>query len=269
MKIVKENIKISMFILASSVAAALLFSKLLSIGFSRPFPDLLAGTLVVVGIISLCTMPVIYFIGHLLKGRPVRYSVLFVNLQVIATASLGWFVSLVLMKHALVGEDAVFADEVLRAMYLPIVVFCVLVTTAAKYYDRMRFRYQTLVEDAETVKRPVPAGPISSEGGLMLRESDLVSREVKFEDIVYISSHGKKSVLHTVQRDHTAAMTLKTIEAMIPTGLFVRIHKQFIINRLYLKSVKCRSGGYYMAYLKDPDDSMLPVGRKYLRSIRS
>lgn len=84
-----------------------------------------------------------------------------------------------------------------------------------------------------------------------------------YQDIVSVSSHGKSSVIHTVAEDHKAPIILKKFEEKAPSQTFVRIHKQHIVNLRYIAALEYYIGGQYIAFLKDEDESALPVGKKY------
>ncbi len=84
---------------------------------------------------------------------------------------------------------------------------------------------------------------------------------IKFGDLVYLSSHGKKCAFHTSENIYTVNQLLKDIEDKLPSDIFLRVHKQFIINIKYLKHIRYYEGGRYTAYLEDEDESIIPVGR--------
>lgn len=69
-----------------------------------------------------------------------------------------------------------------------------------------------------------------SEEYIFLRETpDLV--KVKFNDIAYIESMGEFSKLFTISdKKHVTLVSLKNLEAQLPQAIFMRIHKQYIIN---------------------------------------
>ena len=83
---------------------------------------------------------------------------------------------------------------------------------------------------------------------------------VKCEDLIYVSSHGRKTTLHTKNKDYEINQLIKTIENRLSKN-FMRIHKQFIINVDYLSRIEYYRGGRYLAYLNDDDDSTLPIGK--------
>ncbi|WP_162274096.1 LytR/AlgR family response regulator transcription factor [Leptospira tipperaryensis] len=90
---------------------------------------------------------------------------------------------------------------------------------------------------------------------------------VTYSNIVYISSNGKHSVLHTVDDGIEVIGTLKDIEPKLSFGKFRRVHKQYIINMEYLAHIEYFSGGSHVAYMKDEEKSQVPVSRIYLSGI--
>jgi DNA-binding LytR/AlgR family response regulator len=90
-----------------------------------------------------------------------------------------------------------------------------------------------------------------------------------YRDIVYVTSNGKNSVIHTVDEEIETSVILKDVEERVPADTFIRIHKQHIVNIRYIAAVQYYIGGQYIAYLKDGDESPLPVGKKYAALLKS
>jgi DNA-binding LytR/AlgR family response regulator len=90
-----------------------------------------------------------------------------------------------------------------------------------------------------------------------------------YQDIMYVSSHGKNSIIHTNKEEIVAAVILKDVERRVPADAFIRIHKQHIVNIRYIAALEYYIGGQYIVYLKDDDDSPLPVGKKYAANLKS
>jgi pyridoxamine 5'-phosphate oxidase len=89
-----------------------------------------------------------------------------------------------------------------------------------------------------------------------------------FNNIIYLSSTKKHSIIHTENRDYETAYLLKNITGKLPPEKFIRIQKQYIVNLKYLDRIEYYKGGRYIAYLKDSDDTILPVGRKYVSALK-
>ncbi|MCB1193517.1 MAG: LytTR family transcriptional regulator, partial [Leptospiraceae bacterium] len=86
---------------------------------------------------------------------------------------------------------------------------------------------------------------------------------IPYKEILYISSHSRTSVVHTKSRDYAVNLLLKEIENKLPSEQFIRIHKSFIINFPKISHIQYFMGGSYIAFLRDDDETNLPVGRKY------
>ena len=98
--------------------------------------------------------------------------------------------------------------------------------------------------------------------GLSIKEGDN-HYVLPYHEIIYLSSSGKHTILHTTGRDHESARLLKELEESLPDDLFLRIHKQYLVNLSFISHIQHVIGGRYEAYLKDEDESTLPVGRQF------
>lgn len=65
---------------------------------------------------------------------------------------------------------------------------------------------------------------------------------LSYEDVIYLSSHKKNTVIHTEERDFTASNILKNLEENLPKSMFIRIHKQYIINLKYILNFDSSGG---------------------------
>ncbi len=104
--------------------------------------------------------------------------------------------------------------------------------------------------------------------GLSLKENEN-HYIISYDDIVYISSHVRHAIVHTRDKDFEIAYLLKEIEDKLPNDSFIRIHKQYIVNIKYISYYQYMLGGQYEIFLKDDDETALPVGRKYAGPLRS
>jgi DNA-binding LytR/AlgR family response regulator len=106
------------------------------------------------------------------------------------------------------------------------------------------------------------------ENGFALREAGRL-RILPYQDIIYATSHGKRTVLHTVTGDREAPVMLKEVELRLPPAMFARIHKRHIVNMRYISWLEYYIGGQYLAFLNDEDESSLTVGRMYAPSLKA
>lgn len=81
----------------------------------------------------------------------------------------------------------------------------------------------------ENTNQQSEATPKSDEYIFIRETPDLV--KVKFDEIAYIESMGEFSKIFTINdKKHVTLVSLKNLEAQLPKALFMRIHKQYIIN---------------------------------------
>ena len=103
---------------------------------------------------------------------------------------------------------------------------------------------------------------------LVIREKNSY-HPVSFEDIIYLSAHAKKTVIHTVKKDFEINRLLGDLYQDLPEKYFMRVHKSFVINLSSLSRLKYHLGGSYLAFLSDGDDTTLPVGKKFAPRLRA
>jgi two-component system sensor histidine kinase ChiS len=89
-----------------------------------------------------------------------------------------------------------------------------------------------------------------------------------FEDIIYITSSAKNTVIHTADADTELPVMLKDMIHRLPPDIFVRIHKSYVINTGYIRAIDHVISGRYRVRLCDEDDTGLPVGPVFLESLR-
>ncbi len=90
-----------------------------------------------------------------------------------------------------------------------------------------------------------------------------------YNKIVYLSAHNKKTIVHLKDSEVEVNRYLGDIQEELPGAFFSRIHKQFIINNAYFSHYQYFSGGRYMVYLDDDEETVLPIGRKYFQEFRN
>lgn len=108
---------------------------------------------------------------------------------------------------------------------------------------------------------------LPAEPGVMIKERG-TSRIIQYKDIIYLSAAGKKTIIHTTSKDEEVSLMLKDLEVKLPRT-FVRIHRQYIINTLYLARVTHVKSGRYEAVLNDADDTRLMVGRINIADLKA
>jgi DNA-binding LytR/AlgR family response regulator len=101
----------------------------------------------------------------------------------------------------------------------------------------------------------------------MIREKS-VYYIVPYNEIIYISSSGRNSVIHTPGREYVTGVSISSMTERLPADRFLRIHKQYTINIQYTSNFSYYSGGQYILYLKDEEKTNLPVGKVYAEILK-
>ena len=174
------------------------------------------------------------------------------------------------------GIDALAALDDLEVQ--PHVIF----TTAYKEHAYAAFEHQavdyllkpfTLERFSQAVDRALTflkartiEEPALKRHGIFVSENDRHCF-VPYEKIMYLSSHGKQTVVHTHGGDFRTPRLLKAMEDALPEQSFARIHKQFIVNVYQIDRLEYFMNGSYLLHLKDEES--LPVSRTYAPVLKS
>lgn len=79
--------------------------------------------------------------------------------------------------------------------------------------------------------------------------------KVKFEDILYIESMNRYVKVVTINKVYTVMSTLCYVVKMLPSDLFFRVHKSFIVSLLHTTDFDNE-----MVYMPGKE---IPIGRQY------
>lgn len=90
---------------------------------------------------------------------------------------------------------------------------------------------------------------------------------IRYEKIIYISSRGKKCVIHCVDNDIVVHKLIGELGKFLPQNLFIRNHRQYIVSLKYVQTLRIVDRSYFVK-LHDMDDTILPVGRKYVGLVK-
>jgi DNA-binding LytR/AlgR family response regulator len=87
--------------------------------------------------------------------------------------------------------------------------------------------------------------------------------KLKISDIVYIEALENYVTLNTSDDKFTIHFTMKAIETQLPAGVFIRVHRSFIINKSMIQAIKENSLDLNVGTsLKS-----IPVGKSYRDSL--
>ncbi len=62
--------------------------------------------------------------------------------------------------------------------------------------------------------------------------------KMKFKDILYIEALENYVTLCTKNEKFTIHLTMKAIENQLPSGIFIRVHRSYIVNKSMIKAIK-------------------------------
>jgi DNA-binding LytR/AlgR family response regulator len=62
--------------------------------------------------------------------------------------------------------------------------------------------------------------------------------KLKLRDIIYIEALENYVTLNTNDDKYTIHFTMKAIENQLPSGVFIRVHRSYIINKSMIQSIK-------------------------------
>jgi len=89
--------------------------------------------------------------------------------------------------------------------------------------------------------------------------------KLKFNDILYIEALENYIILNTNTERFTIHFTMKSIENQLPSGIFIRVHRSFIINKSLIQTINENSLDLNIgSSLKS-----IPVGKSFKDSLRN
>ncbi|WP_375586446.1 LytR/AlgR family response regulator transcription factor [Cyclobacterium xiamenense] len=119
---------------------------------------------------------------------------------------------------------------------------------------------QEMMEDVvnETADMALDTKEILIKDAIFIRDKGCLTK-VAYSDIVYLKGDGNYTTLITKEKSFSLRNILKEFEEMLPTRLFLRIHKSYIVNLNDIKTISPKE----VTVLKDK----VPVGRTYYQTL--
>lgn len=158
-------------------------------------------------------------------------------------------------------------SEFLLGLYLPSFFLTLIIASAALIYE---FKTNSIFsaekdDDVKSVSGTSPFAPHPVAFSFRQQSDHVV---VPYQDILYLSAHGMKTILHTVTQDYETGMLLKNAGQKLPESDFLRVHKSHIVNLNRIVRLQYFMGGSYLAFLNDTEETELPVGKKYASELK-
>jgi DNA-binding LytR/AlgR family response regulator len=146
-------------------------------------------------------------------------------------------------EHALRAFDFNVVDYLLKP--ISYARFCKAIDKVERYYT----------------KREVPN---SGDEEIFIKSgSSLV--KLKLRDIIYVEALENYVTLNTRDDKYTIHFTMKAIESQLPSGVFIRVHRSFIVNKTMIQAIKENTLDLNIGNtLKS-----IPVGKSYRDSLLS
>jgi DNA-binding LytR/AlgR family response regulator len=140
-------------------------------------------------------------------------------------------------QYALKAFDFNVVDYLLKPVtYLR---FCKAVDKAIKYYSH---------KDG--------SNSISNE--IFIKKGSLLVK-LKLKDILYIEALENYIILNTPDQKFTIHFTMKAMENYLPAGIFIRVHRSFIVNKSLIQTIKENS----LELNVGKDLKTIPVGNSF------
>lgn len=103
----------------------------------------------------------------------------------------------------------------------------------------------------------IPAGLHTQ--SIFIKE-DQVTYQVNLNDILFIEAYGNYLKVHTLNKVYVTRETMHELEGKLPAGLFLRIHKSFIVA---LQKIESISGNRVFINKQE-----IPVGEMYKMALK-
>ncbi len=83
--------------------------------------------------------------------------------------------------------------------------------------------------------------------------------KLKFRDIVYVEALENYVTITTDQDRYTIHFTMKAIETQLPKGLFIRVHRSYIVNKTNILTIRDNNLDISVA----GGEKVIPVGKSF------
>jgi DNA-binding LytR/AlgR family response regulator len=107
------------------------------------------------------------------------------------------------------------------------------------------------------------ATPTGEEEIFIKKGSSLV--KLKLSDIIYIEALENYVTLTTIDDKYTIHFTMKAIETQLPSSVFIRVHRSFIINKSMIQTINDNSLDLNVG----DGQKNIPVGKSYRDNLLS
>lgn len=116
-------------------------------------------------------------------------------------------------------------------------------------------------------KRPIEHSEKKEQSsGKLTIETDERIYLIAYKDIYYCEVQGKETTIYTKKGRFTCHSTLSSIEKLLPSSTFLKVHRAFIINQDEIKEIQPWFNHTYQVTMVN--DGKVPVSRSYLKEFK-
>jgi len=108
----------------------------------------------------------------------------------------------------------------------------------------------------ELIKNQLPASSLPSKQAFFFIRSENIYKKIEIADLIWIEIDGNYSMLNFSDKKYTLKISLTKLHQNLPSS-FIRIHKRFVINTQYIKTINPIKNEVYLAKYT------FPIGRTY------
>lgn len=88
------------------------------------------------------------------------------------------------------------------------------------------------------------------------------------KDIVYISSNGGKTFLHTANGSFANKYSMAELEMILPSNQFIRCHRSYFVNMESIGFIHPHFHSTFLLEMKDKQKTRVPVSQTYCSAFR-
>lgn len=147
-------------------------------------------------------------------------------------------------EYALKAFDFNVVDYLLKPVTYPR--FCKAIDKTIRYFSRKE-------------------NPLSSGDKEIFIKNGSSLIKLKLNEIVFIEALENYVTLSTRDNKYTIHFTMKAIENQLPSGIFIRVHRSFIINKSMIKTIKDNS----IDIIVGDTSKSVPIGKSFRDSLLS
>jgi DNA-binding LytR/AlgR family response regulator len=94
-------------------------------------------------------------------------------------------------------------------------------------------------------------------------------KPIPVHDIAWFESYEKRTWLHTPEGKYTTIFTLRALEDRLPRGMFLRIHRSYLVNIHWIHAIGRDMHGSLYVEIRHPLGQRLPVAQSFTRQMRT